>query len=249
MDEALRLAYLAAMDIPVWVLRDTVDAAPAASLEEEDAHAIRAAALLATGVTGAAAPRVAGASSPAPRDGVGARSTDTTVAAPPVSAAQPDVQTRIPVPALLLVMAGRCLFIAEAGTKEQDERVAALASAIAFAFDATPGAGATMQRFDPAVAGMGADHDHARDMLLGLLGRLTGSAAYANVIVLGPAAARPLLGWSEQEYAERKPLSHRVVGLEADVLVTIGADTMLRDCNSKAQAWRELCQARGGHGG
>lgn len=242
MDEALRLAYLAAMEIPVWVLRDMDDpgltaeaAVEAAAKPPPAADAARQAVgrqlqeLPATPAGSSAGGKQAAMTAAAPRK------------EPAGAAAGP------PVAPLLLVMAGRFLFMAEAGSREHDARVATLSSAIGFALGGESGA-ATMQRFDPALTGMDVDRGVARDMLRGLLGRLTGSASHEHLVVLGPTAAASLLGWSDADYTRRKPTAYRVDGLDVDVLVTLDANSLLQDPAAKASAWHELSTALGGHG-
>lgn len=246
MDEALRLAYLAAMEIPVWVLRGAaeVEVAEAVEAEAEPAFAPPVTASVPAGF-GLAPGRLA-------QELLGPDGQHRSV--PGAGAATPRVRGKVspatpaePVPALLLVVAGRHLFIDQAGDAQRDARVAALAAAIGFALSGERVA-ASMQRFDPVASGVAPDRAGARDVLLGWLIKLTESMDPEHLILLGPAAAGLLLGWDERTYAQRVPLVQRVVGLQLGALVTLAADSMLGTPELKRDAWRELCAARAAHG-
>lgn len=259
MDEALRLAYLAAMDIPVWVPRGTdgVKAGAQSRAQEVEPAGFAGAPappILPEPVTTARAPDAAPGRlarellGPDPAHGPAVvRSASAATVAPQVPAGEPLASGVTRVPVLLLVMAGRHLFIDEAGDPGRDARVAALATAIAFALSGERVA-ASMQRFDPLASGLASDHAGARDLLLGRLAKLTEGADVEHVVLLGAVAAGVLLGWDAHAYAQRVPLAQRVAGLQCGVLVTLAADAMLRDPALKADAWRELCAARAGHG-
>ncbi len=248
MDEALRLAYLAAMEIPVWVLRGGDEVELAEQAEAEPVFVPRVAAPVSAGtglVPGRLAQELLGPDSC--RHGSAARAVTT---AAPARARGETSRTMLaePVPALLLVMAGRHLFMDEAGDPQRDARVAALATAIAFALSGERVA-ASMQRFDPVASGVAPDRTGARDVLLGLLTKLAESADTEHLILLGPAVAGLLLGWDERAYAQRVPLVQRVVGLQVGALVTLAADSMLGTPELKRDVWRELCAARAAHVG
>lgn len=253
MNEALRLAYLEAMGIPVWVPRVPGET-PAVIAEV-------------TLFTGMDAERAGPRNLPAQqrRSSAAGRLVDELLGdgGVPGAAASPVMQRKIPaardaaaatavvaagtvVPTLLLVTAGRYLFIDEAGDPRRDARVGALAAAIAFALDGERPA-ASMQRFDPVASGLAPDRARARDLLLGLLTKLTETTDFAHLIVLGATAATALLGWDGQTYLQRRPQVHAVDGLRIGALVTLAADTLLEDSALKAAAWSELSAARGRH--
>ncbi|HMV72392.1 MAG TPA: hypothetical protein PKZ77_06745 [Pseudomonadales bacterium] len=244
MDESLRLAYLAAMEIPVWVLRGAVEAECAEEAEAAPAF-VPPVTVSAPAGFGLAPGRLA-------QELLGPDSQDRPVTGGVAAAARTrgkasSATVAGPIPALLLVMAGRHLFIDEAGDAQRDARVAALAAAIAFALNGERVA-ASMQRFDPVASGVAPDRAGARDVLLGWLTKLTESMDPGHLILLGPAAAGLLLGWDERAYAQRVPLVQRVVGLQVGALVTLAADSMLGTPELKRDAWRELCAARAAHG-
>lgn len=254
MNEVLRLAYLEAMGIPVWVPRvpgetagviaevtlftgmDAEQSGPrnlAGQHRRSSAAGRLADELLGDGgVPGAAASPVMRRKTPVARRD----------AAPATAVAAAGSVT----PTLLLVTAGRYLFIDEADDPRRDARVGALAAAIAFALDGERSA-ASMQRFDPVASGIAPDRARARDLLLGLLTKLTETADLEHLVVLGANAATALLGWDGQTYLQRRPQVHAVDGLRIGALVTLAADTLLEDPALKAAVWSELSAARGGH--
>ena len=245
MDEGLRLAYLAAMDTPVWLPRGP-EPVPAAGEETQPGHGLPpreppravpaeagpariARELLGDdGATRAAATRPGPAERAAPAPRAAAR----TAAAP--------------APCLLLVEAGRFLFIEQANEPGADRRAVELIGAIAFALGGEPVA-ARVQRFDLGALGALADRAGARDVLLGRLARLGESQGFEHVVLLGQRPAALLLGWDETRFAERVARVQRVAGLEPGVLVTCSAAGMLADPASKRDAWQELSAARSRH--
>lgn len=245
MDEALRLAYLAAMEIPVWVLRGATETEELPEFPEKSVDGISTL-TQPLGRPAESAPRrlfdeLLGVS--APQAPAARRAAAGVTSSGEASAARSGSVADGRIPALLLVSAGQYLIITETGDEGRDRRAATLASAMAFALGGEHPA-ASMLRFDPegsAMLGRGA----ARDMLLGRLARLAESPGYRRVIVLGPVAAHALLGWNEVAYAQRTRTPQRLAGLDADLLVTLAADALLHDPAAKAEAWRELWAAHG----
>lgn len=246
MEEGLRLAYLAAMDIPVWLLRGS---GPVPMPGEEQAlpgdlpparervaapAAETAPARLARELLGEDnGPRAAVTRSPPPdRAGAAARGA-------PRPAAQPQ-------PSLLLVEAGRFLFIEATSDAGGDRRAVELIGAIALALggeSVTPRA----QRFDLQALGALADRAQARDVLLGRLAKLGESQSFEHVVLLGQRPAAVLLEWDETRFAGRIARLQRVPGLEPGVLVTLSCAQMLADPGLKREVWQELSAARARH--
>ncbi len=245
MDEGLRLAYLAAMDTPVWLLRgpEPVPVAgeetpPGAGLPPREpprpAPTEAAPARIARELLGDDGPTRAGATRPGPAERA--------AAAPPATART----AAAPAPSLLLVEAGRFLFIGQADEAGADRRAVELIGAIAFALGGEPAA-PRVQRLDLGALGALADRAGARDVLLGRLTRLGESQGFEHVVLLGQSPAALLLGWDETRFAERVARVQRVAGLEPGVLVTRSAAEMLADPATKRGAWQELSAARSRH--
>jgi hypothetical protein len=240
MEEGLRLAYLAAMDIPVWLLRGSEPApvfAEEQSLPEEPPPRERTAAV-------PAAARLA-------RELLGADSTPrgaVTRATPPERPGAAPRPAAEPQPSLLLVEAGRFLFIEATGDAGGDRRAVELIGALALALGGEPVA-PRVQRLDLQALGALADRAQARDVLLGRLTKLGESQTFEHVVLLGQRPAAVLLGWDESRFAERIARVQRVPGLEPGVLVTLSCAQMLADTGLKRGVWQELSAARARHDG
>lgn len=243
MEEGLRLAYLAAMDIPVWLLRGS-EPAPVSGEEQplpeaqppprERTAPVAAAARLARDLLGADGPPRGAVTRAAPPERAGA-----TPRAAPRPAAEPQ-------PSLLLVEAGRFLFIEASSDDGGDRRAAELIGALALALGGEPVA-PRVQRFDLQALGALADRAQARDVLLGRLTKLGESQTFEHVVLLGQRPAAVLLGWDETRFAERIARVQRVPGLEPGVLVTLSCTQMLADAGRKREVWQELSAARARH--
>jgi hypothetical protein len=240
MDEGLRLAYLAAMDVPVWLLRGG-EPAPVLGEEQPPARARTAPVAAATG-PGRLARELLGEDS-APRAGATRATTPERTDAPARTAPRVPVQ---PQPSLLLVEAGRYLFIEASSEQGGDRRVVELIGALALALGGEPVA-PRVQRLDLQALGALADRAQARDVLLGRLARRGESQTVEHVVLLGERPAAVLLGWDETRFAGRIARVQRVPGLEAGVLVTLSCAQMLADAGLKREVWQELCAARARH--
>ena len=219
MEEGLRLAYLAAMDVPVWLLRGS-EAVPV--FDEEPPPAREQAVPVAPDTGPARLARDLLGEDSGPRAGVTRTATPERTGAPARSAPRVAAQ---PTPSLLLVEAGRYLFI-EASSEPVVPRA---------------------QRFDLQALGALADRAQARDVLLGRLARLGESQTVEHVVLLGERPAAVLLGWDEARFAGRIARVQRVPGLEPGVLVTLSCAQMLAEPELKRTVWQELCAARARH--
>lgn len=242
MEEGLRLAYLAAMDIPVWLLRGSEPVALPGEEPAPPAQLPPARERAGPAPSGAGPARLArellGEDS-APRGAVPR-------AAPPERAGAAARPAAAPQPSLLLVEAGRLLFIEQAGDAGGDRRAVELIGAIALAL-AGERVAPRVQRFDLQALGALADRAAARDVLLGRLTKLGESQTLEHVVLLGQRPAALLLGWDETRFAERIARVQRVPGLEPGVLVTLSCAQMLADPVLKGAVWQELCAARARH--
>lgn len=242
MEESLRLAYLAAMDIPVWLLRGSEVAASAPAPVPEAAPSVQ-------GLPPPAAPAAEAPAARFARDLLGADE-PRGAAAVARATARGKPAARVPErpaadvpPSLLLVSAGRFLFIDQASDAAADRRTVELLGALALALGGervTPRA----QGFDLQALGAAGDRARARDVLLGRLAKLSETESFEHLVLLGPGPAGLLLGWDAARYAGRVPHVHRVPGLEPGVLVTVSSAQMFADPAQKRVAWEELGAAR-----
>lgn len=240
MEEGLRLAYLAAMDVPVWLLRGSE---PAPVLGEEPPPARERTAPVAADTGPARLARELLGEDSVPRTGATRATTPERTGAPARTAPRVAVQ---PQPSLLLVEAGRYLFIEASSEQGGDRRVVELIGALALAFGGEPVA-PRVQRLDLQALGALADRAQGRDVLLGRLARLGESQTVEHVVLLGERPAAVLLGWDEARFAGRIARVQRVPGLEPGVLVTLSCAQMLADSGLKRAVWQELCAARERH--
>ncbi|HQY69693.1 MAG TPA: hypothetical protein PLW13_04665 [Pseudomonadales bacterium] len=240
MEEGLRLAYLAAMDVPVWLLRGSE---PVPVFDEEPPPAREQAAPVAADTGPVRLARDLLGEDSGPRAGVTRAATPERSGAPARTAPRVAAQ---PTPSLLLVEAGRYLFIEASSEQGGDRRVVELIGAIALALGGEPVA-PRAQRFDLQALGALADRAQARDVLLGRLARLGESQTVEHVVLLGERPAAVLLGWDEARFAGRIARVQRVPGLEPGVLVTLSCAQMLADAGLKRAVWQELCAARARH--
>ena len=246
MEEGLRLAYLAAMDIPVWLLRGS-EPVPVSGeeqpLPEEQPPARERAAPVAADTGPARLARDLLGADSTPRGAVTRAAPPERAGATPRAAPRPAAE---PQPSLLLVEAGRFLFIEATSDAGGDRRAVELIGAIALALGGEPVA-PRVQRFDLQALGALADRAQARDVLLGRLTKLGESQTFEHVVLLGQRPAAVLLGWDETRFAGRIARVQRVPGLEPGVLVTLSCAQMLADAGRKREVWQELSAARARH--
>lgn len=228
MEERLRLAYLAAMDIPVWLLR----AADPAQLEDEHVQPVpvatpaghRARDLL----DNSAPPRIA------PPRAVTERARSVPQGPAEQSAC-----------ALLLVPAGYTLFVDQAPPRGSERRVLELIAALSVAIG---GERAALQPHPFAWPPRGVAHDRAqaRDAVFGMMAKLRETRRFEQVIVMGEQAAALLLGWTGEQYRAREPRSQRVPGIDTPLLVTHSAAELLENPLLKRASWAEIQAGRSG---
>lgn len=223
MEEALRRAYLAAMDIPVWLPRAAVEAAveppPAAARE-----------------TRAPAPPP----QRAPRPTVPAPAAPTRSAGRLQPSARPD---RAPAAAaggvvLGFATAGRTLFIEDLAEARPARAAGELLASLAFVIsgERTP---PTLQEFAWPPPGVPFLAGEARDAVRGRIDRVA-AEGLGHVVLLGPAPARLLLGGDEAALTARPSGPWRLEGLDCPVLCLPSLTRMLREPAAKREAWQAL---------
>ena len=232
MEESLRLAYLAAMDIPVWLLR----AADPLQLEPELADSAPASAH-AEPVEAVVPARMHRA-----RDLLDGSTPLRTTAFPAV-ASRERVVAQAPgeaqACALLLVPTGCTLFIDQAPPQGRERRVLDLLVALANAIGGERVA-AQPHPFEWPPQGVSYDPAQARDAVFGLLAKLRESTRFDRVIVMGEQAAALLLGWNGAQYRARESRSQRINGIDAPLLVTHSAIELLENPLLKRVLWSEI---------
>ena len=242
MDEALRRAYLAAMDIPVWIPRsepdpfaETVPLRPAQQLlRSEQAPAVSAS---------ASAPAQDGPVQAA-RPGRG----QAMLGEKPAEAPRRAVQAAASATADRLsfsfgfVRYGSTLLIDEGALAQRGED---LARAICFAVERTKRP-AESQDFSWPPRGAPFVAAEARDALLARIDKFGGDTL-ARVLLLGEAPASVLMGWDAAEWAGRTAGVHRMEGLGCAVVLLPGLAAMLADPDAKRVAWQHLRAAGPGN--
>ena len=230
MEESLRLAYLAAMDIPVWLLR----AADPLQVEFEPTHPAPVHAEPLETVAPVRAHRardLLGDSAPLrPAASRAAASRERPVAQTPAVAQAC---------ALLLVPTGHTLFIDQAPAQGRERRVLDLLAALAIAIGGEQVA-ALPCPFAWPPQGVGYDPAQARDAVFGMLAKLRESTRFDQVIVMGEQAAALLLGWNGTQYRAREPRSLRITGIDAPLLVTHSTAELLENPLLKRVLWSEI---------
>lgn len=232
MEESLRLAYLAAMDIPVWLLR----AADPHPVELEPAHPAPAPAPAESLET------VAPARAHRARDLLG-DSAPVRPAASRAAASRERAVAQAPAVAqacaLLLVPTGYTLFIDQAPPQGRERRVLDLLAALAIAIG---GEQVAAQSYPFAWPPQGVSYDpaQARDAVCGMLVKLRESTRFDQVIVMGERAAALLLGWDGAQYRAREPRSQRIIGIDVPLLVTHSAAELLENPLLKRVVWSEI---------
>lgn len=242
MDEALRRAYLAAMDIPVWIPRsepdpfaETVPLRPAQQL-----------------LRGEQAPPVS-APAPAPAQHGPVEATrpgrgQAMLGEKPAEAPRRTVQPAASATADRLsfsfgfVRYGSTLLIDEGALSQRGEE---LARAICFAVERTKRP-AESQDFSWPPRGAPFVAAEARDALLARIDKFGGDTL-ACVLLLGEAPASVLLGWDAAQWAGRTAGVHRMEGLGCAVVLLPGLAAMLAEPDAKRVAWQHLRAAGSGN--
>jgi hypothetical protein len=219
-DESLRLAYLAAMEIPVWELRT-------GSTPDEPAAAAVPVARVASASHASRAQFFASVATPA-------KPTARPVA-PLVSAAIRE-QTST---AFAFAAAGPILFVDEAMARPKQAGAAALLGAVAFALSGVK-AEADVQAFDWPPQGVSVDAAQMRDAVMGRLRKLLHERKCQRIVLMGQAPAALLLGWSAETFAARTGSMGKIAGIDCGVCVTRSSAELLADPRLKREAWRDL---------
>lgn len=223
MDEALRRAYLGAMDIPVWIPRS-----------EEDVFArpnvTRMPPTSQPPAVGDAATRSAG---PVVKPRVSAPG----VAATAPSAPRSSMPRSANASALAFgfVRCGATLLVDASGLSS---RSSDLARAVCFVAERQKLPVETQDfiwppRGAPMVAA------EARDALLARIDKF-GGEALQRLLLLGEAPALLLLGWDTGQWSARPVAPQRVEGLEPEVLLLPSLHEMLGSVEAKRLAWVHL---------
>ena len=242
MDEALRRAYLAAMDIPVWIPRsepdpfaETVPLRPAQQLlRSEQAPAVSAS---------APAPAQDGPVQAA-RPGRGQAMLGEKPAEAPRRAVQPAASATADRLSFSFgfVRYGSTLLIDEGALSQRGEE---LARAICFAVERTKRP-AESQDFSWPPRGAPFVAAEARDALLARIDKFGGDTL-ARVLLLGEAPASVLMGWDAAQWAGRTAGVHCMEGLGCAVVLLPGLAAMLADPDAKRVAWQHLRAAGPGN--
>jgi hypothetical protein len=147
--------------------------------------------------------------------------------------------------ALLLVAAGRTLFVDQAPPRGSERRVLDLIAALAIALG-DKGAAPEAHPFWWPPRGVAFDRVQARDAVLGLMAKLRETAAFEQVIVMGEQTAGLLLGWSAARYGARLAQWQQMAGIDTPLLVTHSALDLLHAPLLKRATWSELQAGRRG---
>lgn len=243
MDEALRRAYLAAMDIPVWIPRgeaEPVEVEPPAT-ERVAARVAPDAAVPGERVTPAAAgPASAGPVEPR-RPGRGQALLGGTELPGRPAAAPRDTPAVRPA---VVAAPGFSLGFARCGsTLLIDERPlgragAELAGAIAFVLERRRQT-VESQDFSWPPRGTPLVAAEARDAVMARVDKF-GGAGLKRLVLMGEGVACLLLGWEAPRWAARAPGLQRIDGLDCFVALLPGAEQMLQSPDAKRLAWQNL---------
>ena len=245
MDEALRRAYLAAMDIPLWIPRGEAEPVLVeASVDERViARAAPEAAPSGERITLAAAAGHASANSvESRRPGRGqALLGGAELPGRPAAAAPRDTPAARPAAA---TAPGFSLGFARSGaTLLIDEHPlgragAELAGAIAFVLERRRQP-VESQDFSWPPRGAPLVAAEARDAVMARVDKF-GGAGLKRLVLMGEGAACLLLGWDAQQWAARAPGLQRIEGLDCVVSLLPGSATMLQSPDAKRLAWQNL---------
>lgn len=227
MEEALRRAYLAAMDIPVWLPRGAEE-----PLQE---------------------PQVLVLPREAPREGpVALRAAKPPARAPVLPprktepVASPARAAAVPAERVVLGFAGagRTLFIEDLAEPRPVRAAGELLASLAFVIERRR-LSPTLQEFTWPPPGVPFLAGEARDAIRGRIDRVA-AGGLDRVVLLGPAPARVLLGWDESAWLSRAPGPRRLEGLDCPVLCLPALAAMLRQGAAKREAWQTLRLANAG---
>ena len=240
MDEALRRAYLAAMDIPVWIPRsepdpfaETVPLRPAQQLlRSEQAPPVSAPAPAQDGPLQAARPGRGQAM-------LGEKPAETPRRAVQPAASATDDRLSF---SFGFVCYGSTLLIDEGALSQRGEE---LARAICFAVERTKRP-VESQDFSWPPRGAPFVAAEARDAMLARIDKFGGDTL-ARVLLLGEAPASVLMGWDAAQWASRAVGLHRMEGLGCAVVLLPGLVAMLSNPDAKRVAWQHLRAAGPGN--
>lgn len=228
MDEALRRAYLAAMEIPVWIPRGERDVLAGEGVTpappDRQSPAVVAEAPRSPGPV--MRPRAPAPSSSAPR----VRTPD---AAAPVASAPRSAGASALV--FGFVRCGATLLVDASGLSP---RSIDLARAVCFAVQRQKLPFETQDfvwppRGAPMVAA------EARDALLARIDKF-GGEGLQRLLLLGEAPASLLLGWDPGQWSGRPLAAQRVEGLGSEVLLLPSLEEMLGSVDAKRLGWAHL---------
>jgi len=231
MDEALRRAYLAAMDIPVWIPRSEEDVFARPNITRMtptpqppavgDTATRSAGPVMKPRVPASSAPRVSAA-------GVAATAPSAPRSSTPRSASASAL-------AFGFVRCGATLLVDASGLSP---RSSDLARAICLAAERQKLPAETQDfiwppRGAPMVAA------EARDALLARIDKF-GGEALERLLLLGEAPAMLLFGWDTGQWSARPVAPQRVEGLAPEVLLLPSLHEMLGSVEAKRLAWAHL---------
>jgi hypothetical protein len=240
MDEALRRAYLAAMDIPVWIPRsepdpfaETVPLRPAQQLlRSEQAPPVSAPAPAQDGPLQAARPGRGQAM-------LGEKPAETPRRAVQPAASATDDRLSF---SFGFVCYGSTLLIDEGALSQRGEE---LARAICFAVERTKRP-VESQDFSWPPRGAPFVAAEARDAMLARIDKFGGDTL-ARVLLLGEAPASVLMGWDAAQWAGRTVGSHHIEGIGCAAVLLPGLVAMLSNPDAKRVAWQHLRTAGPGN--
>ena len=221
MEENLRLAYLAAMDIPVWLLRG---AGEHLTVAEPAAPAV---AIASTRTIARNAMNVLGETKPV-------RAAPVVTARAPRAAATDRVAMK-----LTFFTAGAFLFVDETVPSSLQRSCADLLGAIAFALGGVR-ANAELHPFDWPPPGTSVDKAQFRDGVMGRLAKLNQTGEFQRVILMGTEPASLMLDWSASQFGARRAEPQQIAGIAVPVFVTRSSAELLADAKLKREAWRDL---------
>jgi len=226
-DESLRRAYLAAMEIPVWLPREVGESLPEPPSLPAPAREVRAPATPAERAPRPPTRPVLEAARPTRRP-------ETPVRAARERPAEPERFV------LGFASAGRTLFIEDLSEPRPARAACELLGGIAFVIDRTRVQPA-VQEFAWPPPGVPFRAGEARDAVRGRIDRVaSGGGGLARVVLLGAAPARVLLGWDDAAWVARAIGPARVEGLDVPVLCLPSLARMLREPAAKREAWQTL---------
>lgn len=241
MDEALRRAYLAAMDIPVWIPRGAED--PVVVAEVAPAPAARQVAR-----EQPSRPPAGGVREQPARSGRGQALLDEK---PSVSGTSPHRAQPPAAPGSGERFSFTFGFVRFGNTLLIDERQLAprgeeLARAICFAVEQSKSPPASQDftwppRGAPFVAA------EARDAMLARIDKF-GGGTLQRILLLGASPVSVLMGWDTAQWTARTHGVHHIDGLDCAIFLLPGLSAMLADADAKRLAWQHLRDSGTGNG-